>query len=150
MSKKSQDYEKELRNLMEALAESVVTTSDHEILAETQEEAGDPGAVAEHFRELLHAALKTELQKNLHVAQVQYQHRIEEMHQRPHRFSDSAQDRRQLLASVFAAKPDMRSGLLTAQHRDFESLTDADIESLLRQLDVLGVLSEVQKLTEEN
>ena len=49
-------------------------------------------------------------------------------------------DRRNLLAAVFAAKPDIQSLMLTAQHRDFDQLTDSDVESSLKQLAYLGVL----------
>jgi len=41
------------------------------------------------------------------------------------------------------------SPTLTAQHREFTSLTDTDVESCLKQLQELGLLDELSKPEEE-
>jgi hypothetical protein len=41
-------------------------------------------------------------------------------------------------------KPEIGAALLTAQHREFQDLTDADIQSFLEQLGALGVLDELR------
>ena len=45
---------------------------------------------------------------------------------------------------MMSRKPEIGAALLTAQHREFKDLTDADIQSCLEQLGALGVLDELQ------
>jgi hypothetical protein len=47
-----------MRNLFEALADSVETASDEEIIEDCIEAGEDPAAVAEHTRELLRATMR--------------------------------------------------------------------------------------------
>ena len=54
----------------------------------------------------------------------------------------SADERREMLNAFFASRPDIGSALLTAQHREFSELTDADVEDTLRQLKELGALDD--------
>ena len=37
---------------------------------------------------------------------------------------------------------DMRGAVMTAQHREFSTMTDGDVESALKQLDALGLLTD--------
>ena len=50
--------------------------------------------------------------------------------------------RKALLERVMQRTPEMRPSIMTLQHRDFESFSDADVESALRQLDALGLLDD--------
>ena len=45
---------------------------------------------------------------------------------------------RELLTHVLQTHPEIRS--VTLQHREFSELTDSDVQSLLRQLEQLGML----------
>jgi len=147
--KKPQSYEEELAAIMNALAESVAEASDGEILAETQEEGADPAEAAEHVRNVLLNAAKTYRQRRLREAQQQYEFHIAAMQERTYNLPATAEERQKLLDLVFAQQPAMRSALLTAQHRDFTSLTDTDVESCLKQLQELGLLDELSESEEE-
>ncbi len=144
MPKELRNYEDELRAIMDALAESVAELSDEEILAETRAEGQDPNLAAEHVRQVLRTAAKVYQQRLLREARAQYERRVAAMREGKYSLPDSPEERRRLLADVFDRKPDIRSGLLTAQHREFSSLTDADVESYLKQLQELGVLDGVR------
>jgi len=52
---------------------------------------------------------------------------------------------RELLRRVFEAKPEFGEALLTAQHREFRSLSDEDVMSYLKELQSLGVLEKLKK-----
>jgi hypothetical protein len=50
------DYEQELSNIYNALAESVLEMNDEDIEAEIREEGSDPETVANHVREVMRQA----------------------------------------------------------------------------------------------
>lgn len=140
MSKQPETHEKELRAIMYALAESIAQASDEEILAEVYEEGDNPEIAAEHIRSGLRDTVKAYQQQKLRAAQQQYEAHIAGMRNKEYALPTTPEARRTLLAAVFARIPDIQTALLTTQYRDFTNLTDADIESQLKQLKELGVL----------
>lgn len=130
---------------MFALAESVAETSDEEILEETREQGEDPRAAASHVRNVLFSAAKDYQQRHLREAQRRYEQNVSAMKQKTYDLPKSANERRLLLDRVFSLQPAMKSAILTAQHRDFKSLTDTDIESYLKQLKELGALNDLSR-----
>jgi hypothetical protein len=149
VSKKPERYEEELEALMFALAESVAESSDEEILEEIREQGEDPRAAANRVRNVLFTAAKDYQQRHLHEAQRQHEQNVSAMKEKTYDLPLSADERRILLDRVFSLQPAMRSAILTAQHRDFKSLTDADIESYLKQLKELGALDDPSRIEKE-
>ncbi len=49
--------------------------------------------------------------------------------------------KRVMLAELFARRPD----LVTAQFRDLERVSDPDIDGMLRQMVMLGILDDLEK-----
>lgn len=141
--------EKEFRALWDAFAESLVESSDDEVIAEAREEGEDPHQTAQRVRSALIDAVKSFQQRRLHEAEQEYKRRITEMYERQHRLPDNPEQRRELLSLVFSRIPAMQTALLTAQHREFSSLTDEDIESYLKQLAELGVLDQLPESGDE-
>ena len=140
MSKQPETHEKELRAIMYALAESIAQASDEEILDEVREEGDNPEIAAEHLRSRLRDTAKAYQQQKLRAAEQQYDARIAGMRHKEYALPTTPEARRTLLAVVLAQRPEMRMALVTAQYRDFTNLTDADVESQLKQLKELGVL----------
>jgi len=132
MPEKPRDYEAELRALMDALAESVVEATDEEIISEMREGGEDPAAAAEGVR------------ANRVEAQEAYEKRVDAIRRRTFSLPTAPESRRKLLAVVMTRKPDLRSALVTLQHRDFKEWTDTDIQNCLEQLGALGVLAEFE------
>ena len=57
----------------------------------------------------------------------------------------TATARRELLNAVLASQFAADLGELTAQFRELRSVPDSDVESTLRQLDLLGVLKKFRE-----
>jgi hypothetical protein len=144
MAEKPRDYDAELLAIMNALAESVASASDADVLAEAREAGEDPGRTADRVRALLGRAAKDYEQRRLREAQKDYYERVRALRARPYALPRTPEDRRKLFVLVMSRKPEIGAALLTAQHREFKDLTDADIQSCLEQLGALGVLDELQ------
>lgn len=144
MAEKPRDYEAELLAIMNALAESVAEASDADLLAEAREAGEDPGRTAARVRALLGRAAKEYEQTRLREAQREYEERVRAIRARPYALPKTPEDRKTLFVLVMNRKPAIGAALLTAQHREFKDLTDADIQSCLEQLAALGVLDELQ------
>lgn len=139
MPKRTKD-EQQLKRLMFALADSIQSASDEEILAEPGLEGKDALLESEKVRDLLRSVLKQIAQQKLREARKHYATAIDDLQSRRFPLPDSPLARRHLLMGVLDRRPDVGSALLTAQHRDFTSLTDDDIRSFLEQLIALGIL----------
>ena len=148
MSKKPQNYEEELRAIMNALAESVAEASDEEILEETRTQGRDTTEAAGRVRNVLLNAAKAYRQRRLREAQQQYESHISAMGAKTYSLPTSAIERRRLLDLALSRQPAVRSAL-TAQYREFTSFTDHDVESCLMQLQELGLLAGLSKRGEE-
>ena len=135
-----ENYDEQLSAIMNRLADSVLDLSDEQVLAEERERGIDPLKEAERIRDVLRRSSKTHRMQKLQAAERAYEEHVTRLTKSQYELPDSSTKRRQLLAAVFAARPDMQSVMLTAQHRDFEQLTERDVESFLRQLADLGVL----------
>lgn len=139
-----ENYDEQLSAIMNRLADSVLELSDEQLIAEERERGIDPLKEAERIRAILRRSSKIHRMKKLHAAETAYKEHITRLTKSQHELPDSPTKRRQLLAAVFAARPDMQSLMLTAQHRNFDELAELDIESLLRQLADLGVLDSLK------
>lgn len=148
MPEKPRDYEAELRAIMDALAESVADASDEDILAEAREAGEDPARTAARIRTVLRRAAKDYEQKPLREAQRAHEESVRSIRARTFSLPRTAESRRELFTLVMNRKPELGQALLTAQHREFNDLTDADIQSCLEQLGALGVLDEFESRSE--
>ncbi len=133
-------YDKQLTDIMNRLADSVLDLSDEQLIAEARAEGIDVRGEAERVRNVLRRASKSYRMSKLVAAQRNYESQVARMQARQYHLPTSASKRRELLTAVLSARPDMQSALLTAQYRDFKELSDVDVESFLKQLKELGML----------
>jgi hypothetical protein len=136
--------EEQLRAVHEALSEVIPLLSDKEIADELRADGEDPDAIAEQTRQIMLSAVKTYQREQLQAATARHTARITELFQKKTNLPSTPEGRRELLAAVFANIPDMQSAVLTAHHREFTDLTDADVEDYLADLAALGVLDQLQ------
>jgi hypothetical protein len=133
VSKKNK-YDEELDLLMSFLAESVAQMSDDQIKEEYRGESGS------RTKEIFSEAVRDLRQQKLREARTRYEAAARDLSSRSYTLPESASARRDLLGTFLARKSDLQSVAFTAQNRELKDLTDADIETFLRQLAELGLL----------
>jgi hypothetical protein len=126
--------------LYAGLAETYLTATDAEVLADCADAGEAPRAAADAVRALMHRAAKDHRQRHLRAAAAEYRRLSAAMQTRWVDLPVSPMARRSLLATVLAANPRIETAFLTVQHREFKELSDGDVESCLVQLAELGVL----------
>jgi hypothetical protein len=134
MTDKPRDYEQELADIVNALAESTLEMTAEEIELEIKEEGLDPKAVAMQVRELLTNTVKSCQQRLLIEAEERYKESINAMKGETYLIPQSTSAQRELINSILASNPQLRQGFLTAQSRDFNSLPDEDLRGFVIQL----------------
>jgi hypothetical protein len=127
---------------MAALAEHVAGASDEDLLVDAEAAGVDPAAVGSHVRGLLSASIQRAKKARLAKARAEHEGAVETYAARAIELPRDPAVRRDLLASVIGRLPGMREAVVTLQHRDFESFSDEDVESALRQLQALGLLDD--------
>jgi hypothetical protein len=150
MTDKSRDYEQELADIVNALAESTLEMSDEEIELEIREEGLDPKIVADQVREIMKSTVKSCRQRLLIEAEREYENRINAMNVANYSIPESPSAQRDLITSILASNPQLVRGLLTAQSRDFNSLPDEDLPAFVTQLMSLVAGADVTKEGDES
>ena len=136
------DCGKKQRAIYNAIAGSMLEMSDEAMLSEAREAGADPARIAERVRRLFAAADREYEQRHLRQAAEQYRQSLAAIRSCTAELPAGADERREMLARLFARDPEIGSALLTAQHRQFKNLSDLDVTSLLVQLKALGALAE--------
>ena len=140
----SQDFDKspeeQLHAVHEALSEVIPLLSDEEIADELRTDGEDPDEVAERTRRIMKTAVKNYQREQLQAATARHTAHLTELFKKKRDLPSTPEGRRELLAAVFARIPDMQSAVLTVHHREFSSLTDADVEDYLHDLAALDVI----------
>lgn len=134
MTDEQRDYERELAEIVDALAESTLEMTTQEIELEIKEEGLDPEAVAAQVRRLLTNAVKSCQQRLLVEAEQRYNESLSAIKEESYLIPESATGQRELINSILASNPQLVQGFLTAQSRDFNSLPDEDLRSFAIQL----------------
>jgi hypothetical protein len=135
----AKSHEEQYQLLMDGLAESLLNVSDHEIEEEFQIEP------AARVRQLFQAAGKRHAQARLRQAQAQFEEASKAIRARTFQIPATAPERRTLLDAILASQESWGQNALTAQFRELKTVSDSDVESTLKQLEALGVLSEFRK-----
>ncbi len=115
---------------MNGMAESVAEMSDEELTQELAEAPVD----SEQIRKLLLNTIKECKQRPLLEAQKRYDENVAALVSDEFELPSGVEEQREMITSILASNPQIGTGLLTAQYRDFTELPDEDVESYLRQL----------------
>lgn len=132
-----------LATLMEALADRAETATDQEIIDDAVAAGLDVKAEAIRTRSLLAGAFLRAKKQRLSNADDAYARSVAALGERVVRLPATAAARKALLARAIQRRPEMRQSVMTLQNREFESFSDGDVESALRQMDALGLLDDV-------
>lgn len=136
------DPKNRLAVAMDALAEQVESMSDQEVLDDAAAEGIDVKAEGDRVRGLLLGAVVSAKKDRLASAMHAHKRSVAALARRAVRIPSDPSDRRALLMRSLERRPQMKEAVVTLQHRDFASFSDADVESVLNQLDALGLLDD--------
>lgn len=128
----------EIQKLFALLADNSLHDTDAEVLRDAGPDASQK---AEQVRACLLDGVRSYKQRALDNALSAYREEVQRYKERRFALPTEKGDRRELLNSIFQRFPQGEKTFLTLQHREFKSLSDADVESLLKQLEALGVLN---------
>lgn len=128
--------------VMDALAEQVESMSEEQVLADAAAEGVDVKAEGDRVRGVLLGAVVRAKKDRLAQAMESHRRNVASLAQRAVRIPRDPSDRRALLMRSLDKKPQMKEAVVTLQHRDFASFSDADVESVLKQLEALGLLDD--------
>jgi hypothetical protein len=132
-------HEKELMLLMFGLSESLAEAPAAEVLEEAERTHVNLLDEAEEVRGILRSAGRQYLQRKLRESRQAYDAAVNEMQSKQCDLPETAYERKQLLWSILKERPECEPIILTAQHRNFNELTDEDVTSFLKQLKILGL-----------
>jgi hypothetical protein len=136
------------RALMESLAEDAAAASDEALLGDAAAERIDAKEEAARVRSSLLAGLQNEKKSRLKQAAEAHERAVRALEERATELPTDTKSRRELMDRALRQRPQMREAL-TMQFRDFALLSDADVESVLRQLQHLGALDEDESGTKK-
>jgi hypothetical protein len=139
---KPRDARAKVSAIMFALADREATASDENVLEAAAGEGVSIANEADRVRDVLIAGVVRAKRSRLSRAHEAHQKAVLDLGARTSRLPADSGVRRRLLAAALQRRPDMRQGVITLQHREFESFSDADVESALKQLDALGLLDD--------
>jgi hypothetical protein len=142
MSAKRRWTREEAERVLDHLAESIETGDAAEIAADLKDSGYDLSDVASRMKAAALAGIKGHRQQRLQHARQRYQESSLKIARRTRRFEGSHEERRLRFFSIIEARPELKSRL-TVQHRDLNELTDRDIDSALEELEILGVLEDL-------
>ena len=133
--------EAKLEALIDALGDSVLEASDDEILDELRMSGVDPETEAVRLKTMMLSTVKAFRQRALEASRAAYEHQIKQMDKKEYPIPLTAAECRKMFA-LFVQQPQFTE-FVTAQYRDLEDLTDADIKSYLEDLAELGILDQL-------
>jgi hypothetical protein len=148
MPNKDRKDEEELTHLFEALAESILESSDADLLNEVRAEGQDPDAVARRASQLIQAAIKGAAEAKRREARRAYEASVASLKEGKYQIPAGVSEQRALLGLVFAQNPNV-GRVLTLQHRELRTLPEADVKGYLEKLGALGFLDDVPKRESE-
>lgn len=126
-----------LERLHDAIEASIEGASEDELREDLALEGRAPADVAASMRSVFDQVGKTFRQKRLHEARRARELALGAYEQHKAALPATAPERRALLQRVIVAQPH-----LTMQFRDLDHQSDADVESALQHLALLGLLSD--------
>jgi hypothetical protein len=139
---KLRDASAKVSGIMFALAEREAAASDKDVLETAAGEGTSIADEAARVRDVLLSGVLRAKKARLSRAHEAHQKAVLDLGVRTSRLPPDPSARRKLLAASLQRRPDMRQAVITLQHREFESFSDADVDSALKQLDALGLLDD--------
>jgi len=136
------DPRKHLAALMDACAENAESMTDEELLEEAAATGVDASVESSRIRGVLFSALVNAKKAQLADAAREYQKGNAVLTRRAPRIPFAAPERRAFLIQELERRPHVKDAVTELRHGDVPSFSDADVESVLKQLEALGLLAD--------
>jgi hypothetical protein len=133
--------EEKLNNLMNAMAERVADTPFGEFVEEMREDGLDPERVASAARRIRLEALKNHRLRPLREARALHERRVAEYKSARAPLPGTPDTRRAAVDAILSGHRAASLRQITAQFRDLKEMTTEDVDSLYRQMLLLGVIT---------
>lgn len=134
MSDQVRNYRRELANVMNEMADSVIEMPDDEVRAALSEN----GEAIPSVKSILRKATISYKQRHLIAAKKCHEEKAAAFKQKFFSIPDAVKEQREMLTALIANNLIARTAL-TVQFRDFEDIVDDDLPGILKQLIELGV-----------
>ena len=143
MADKGLSQTERLKRMLDALAENIEIAPGNEVIEDARLEQKKPDEIAAHGKNVLLQAVKSHQQRELKNAREGYEQEVLAIKARRIELPKQPEVRRTWLAAVLEQLPQLQAAF-TIQNRNFSELSDEDVESHLRKLEILGVLKDVR------
>lgn len=140
-------YDQQLKGVVSELARSIAEASDDEIIEDAKASGFNLEANALHLRGMFLATAKQFQKRKFTEAQNAYTREVQRL-QRPTASLPFSHKEQKALLQLVVAQQARQGNMLTAKFRDFESMSPADVTSLLEELGALGLLPGDQESNE--
>ena len=127
---------------MMALADQAENMPDAELLDEATAAGANVQEQAEHMRNFLLGAAARAKKQRLTRALSEHSATVARLGTKESRIPKDPGEQKAMLDRIIARRPKVREEAVTLQHRELESFSESDVESVLRQLEALGALEE--------
>lgn len=131
----------EAERAFDHLADSIEAESASEIASELKDSGHDLNDLAAKMKASAIAGMKAFQQQRLHRARQRYLESSSRIEGRTKGVTGSRDERRSRFFAILNTKPELQSQY-TLQHRDLNAITDADIDSALEELEILGAFED--------
>jgi hypothetical protein len=133
-----------LDGILDGLAESIANEEPQELLDEARSAGHDTEVIAQKLKRAAMDRLKKLEQKKLYSARQAHQRNSQRSSSGRDYVAPTPEERKQQLFALMKSSRDV-SAAITAQYRNFEELSDKDIESSLLDFAELGLLGDAFK-----
>lgn len=133
-------YDIQLKGMVNALSHSIRVASDEEVLEDARQAGIDVKASVAHLKAMFTATAKAFQKRHLLKAREEYERESNAFSTTAFNLPTSPAEKRQLLQLVAAQYAQTANATFTAKFRDLETLSDSDVESLLKDCAELGLL----------
>ncbi len=138
------DPRRPLDGILDGLADSIASETPNELLDEARSAGRDSQEIAKNVQKTLGTAIKKFEQRKLEAARQACRLHAADRSGKSNCIAATVEGRKRQLSTILENNPAIGAAL-TAQHRDFEMLSDNDVESTLEDLAELGLLADLPK-----
>lgn len=140
MKVKSNNVELQYARLLDIQAEAIMSMSQEELDEDIRESGLDPQEFGQEARRVVAEALGAHNKRALDQSRQTYQKEVASLKRVRLSLPTSMKDKLELLKACLAHNQFLKPAVLTGQHRRLNDLAPSDVDSILRQLHILGLL----------